>query len=345
MDGKIIFCNDGILRFKADIDNSVVVPMVSIQDSLNVSSSRFFLQHITKNAIIEKGSTVGSFIMCLEPWAETAGDILDHNVAAYIEKVREPSEIKNVFDRIEIKKLIYVTRDIDYGEMPEGMDFLEWLNAPQDPLVLDTFSMDTQMDICGYTDGDSSNYSMSHTSMKELKNVPLVVNRITTLVEHNSGIYASKGEAINMQVSGAKKYDYMNCLETKNETTFSFFELMETVFCQGLFFYSPKGAENVNEMLKESMEEVKNLEEKRTKPALREVKEDGTLKEKKMQIKIADGAFSSVISHFEQEKEEWSLIIDNIDKNSRYPIRIGKVEEDEPKEQRIRGFIIEDFKK
>jgi hypothetical protein len=340
MDGKIIFCNDGVLRFKSDSDESQVIPLASIQESLKIPSHRFFLQNLTKIAILEKGSTMGSFIMCLDPWSETASDILDRNVTAYVDEVRKPSLAENVFDRVEIKKLIYVTRDIDFGEMPEDMDFMEWLNTPRDPVLLDTFSMDTQIDICGYSDDEDSNYSMTGTSIKELKNVPLVINKITTLVEHNSGIYAEKGEVINMQVSGTKKYDYMNCLESKADTTFTFFELIETVFCQGLFFESPRGSEGLKEMLKESMEEVKALEEKRTQPDLREVKEDGTLEDKKMEVKIADGAFSSVISHFEQEKEEWSTIINNIDKDSRYPVRIGKIEEDSPKDERIRGFSI-----
>lgn len=340
MDGKIIFCNDGILRFQSDINNSLIVPMVSIQEALKFTSNRFFLQHLTKNAIIEKGSTVGSFIMCLAPWSETAGDILDRNVLAYVEEVRKPSGIENVFDRVEIKKLIYVTRDVDFGEMPEGMDFLEWLNTPKDPVLLDTFSMDAQVDICGYTDGDSSNYSMTNTSIAELKNVSLVVNRVTTLVEHCSGIYASKGEALNMQVSGAKKYDYMNCLETKNQTTFSLFELMETVFCQGLFFYSPTGAEGVKEMLKESMEEVKNLEE-RKKPDLRVVNEDGSLEDKQLEVKIADGAFTPLLNHFENEKQEWDYVIKNVDKNNGFKMKIGIIEEEKPKDNRIRGLIID----
>ena len=353
MDGQLIFCNDGILRFKSSSDENNSVPLILIQQQQELSASRCFLQNIRKSAVIEKGSTMGSFIMALEPWAEIAGDIVDRNVKAYVDAVRKPAEVvDNVFDRVEIKKLVYVQRDIDFGEKPDDIDFFDWLNTPKDPVMLNTFEIDSMLDICGYKDGDASNYSMSNCSIDEIKNVPLVINRITSFIVHKVKIDTSK-PIIDESVDGIYVKDYMIYAETKNDTSFDVLELLESVFVHGLFYSSPQCAAISKERILESIAQLDDIsdddidqQENNQKTKLTVVGEEDEIEEEEngdiKEIKIAEGAFDSIIQHYDYEKKEWDHILANVDKNSRYPIRIGEVKEDLIKDRRIRGKFLDD---
>lgn len=361
MDGNIVFCKDGILRFQSDVDNKRLIPMLAIQKALELDGYKFFIQNVKKKIILEKGSTMGSFMICLEPWAEAAGDILEMNVEAYIKEARKPSAVKSSFDRIEIRRNMSVSREVDYGEMPEGMDFIEWLNTPKDPEYLDFFELESSFDINGYKDGDPSNYSMSMTGIDELKNVPLIINRSIVLMEFESKSAKEKGLVINKKTIGVKHYDYINYIESSKNDSLTLLEIIQAVFSDGLWSYSPQSAEIQKEMLIASLDdyeshrddEIKDEKIKDTKPKLKVVTSDGELVntdenvdeeldengEKRMTVKIADGAFSSIREHFDREGDEWEHITSLVDKSN---IMIGIVEEDSVKDRRLRGCLLDE---
>lgn len=364
MDGQIVFSNDGILRFRSHSDNKNIVPLILIQEQLKLTGYQFFLRNLQKSVMIEEGSTMGSFILALTPWADVASDLLDRNVKAYIDELRKPSETKNAFDRVEIKKLISFNRDMDFGDRPEDMDWLEWLNTPKEPKMLNTFEMEETLDICGYVDGDESNYSMSMTSIDELKNVPLVVNRTKTFIMYKSSLDKAK-PLINRNSMGVNKTKHFTYIDSKPDTDFTLMEIIEAVFVHGLFYEHPSGAAATKEILTERMtnidEEASELDESDEadtvdvkKPAFKVVNENGDLEDHNTsnekeendgsikEIHIAEGAFDSVIRHYQNEELEWKYILENVDKNSKYPIRIGEIKEETIKDKRLRGSIIED---
>lgn len=357
MDGNIIFCKDGILRFQSDVDHKRLIPMLAIQKALDLDGYKFFIQNIKKKIILEKGSTMGSFMICLEPWAEAAGDILDMDVEAYIKEARKPSAVKRSFDRIEVRRNMSVSREVDYGEMPEGMDFIEWLNTPKDPECLDFFELESSFDISGYKDGDPSNYSMSMTGIDKLKNVPLVINRSIVLMEFENKNVKEKGLVINKKTIGVKHYDYINYIESSKEDSLTLLEIMQAVFSDGLWNYSPQSAAIQKEMLIASIDEInaqreddkKSQENEDSKPNLKIVASDGELVnddeeldengKTRMEIKVADGAFSSIGQHYEREGQEWEYITSLVDKSN---IMIGVVEEDSVKDRRLRGCLLDE---
>lgn len=339
MDGKIVFCKDGILRFKSDYDDEKIIPMVLIQDVLENTTAKTFLQMLKRNAIVEAGSTIGSFILCLEPWAEHAKDYIDRDVVAYIKEIRKPSASENAFDKIELSKSIHIGRELDYGKMPEDMDFIDWLNSDKDPEILNKFSIEINTGVCGYNNEDASNYSMSCTSIQEIKNVPFIINKKTHIVEYCDSRTKEKGYIMNTNTEGVHNINKMMFVETKDDNYYTFESLIDAVFCDGLFYYSPSGSEHTKEILNDIVEDIKEREEaKNNENNLKENDEDN----KKREIKIADGAFSSIISHSMAEKEEWLEITSKLKNNSRYPIRIGKIEEDVPEDNRLYGMILDE---
>lgn len=362
MDGQIVFSNDGILRFRSHSDNKNIVPLILIQEQLKLTGYQFFLRNLQKSVMIEEGSTMGSFILALTPWADVASDLLDRNVKAYIDELRKPSDTKNAFDRVEIKKLMSFNRDIDFGERPEDMDWLEWLNTPKEPKMLNTFEMEETLDICGYVDGDENNYSMSMTTIGELKNVPLVVNRVKTFIMYKSSLDKSK-PLINKNSMGVNKNKHFTYIDSKPDTDFTLMELIEAVFVHGLFYEHPSGAADTKALLTDRLsslhEDESELDETDEpvdvkKPAFKVVNENGDLEDHNIpdekeendgsikEIHIAEGAFDSVIRHYQNEDLEWKYILESVDKNSKYPIRIGEIKEEVIKDRRLRGSIIED---
>jgi hypothetical protein len=360
MDGKIVFCKDGILRFQSDVDQKRLVPMLAIQKALGLDGYKFFIQNVKKLILLEKGTTLGSFMICLEPWAEAAGDILDMNVEAYIKEARKLSTAKNAFDRIEVRRNMSISREVDYGKMPEGMDFIEWLNTPKEPEFLNFFEMESSFDINGYNDGDPSNYSMSMTSVDELKNVPLILNRSIVFIEFESRNAEDKGLVINKETVGVNHYDYINYVESSKEDSVTLLEIMQAVFSDGLWSYSPQSAEIQKEMILASMDELdaqreddkKAQEIEDAKPKLKVVASDGELVnndddeeeldengEKRMEVKVADGAFSSIGQHYEREGQEWEYITSLVDKSN---IMIGVIDEDPVKDRRLRGCLLDE---
>ena len=360
MDGKIVFCKDGTLRFQSDVDSKRLIPMLAIQKGLELDGYKFFIQNVKKHILIEKGSTLGSFMICLEPWAEAAGDILDMNVEAYIKEARKPTTAKNAFDRMEVRRNMSVSRVIDFGERPEGVDWLEWLNTQKEPNYLNVFELESSFDINGYKDGDPSNYSMSMTSVDELKNVPLVLNRSIALIEFESRNEKAKGLVINKETEGVNHYDYINYVESPAEDSLTLLEIMQAVFSDGLWSYSPQSAAYQRELLEESIEQLdaqrenekKDEDIEDSKPKLKVVTSNGELVndqddeeeldengEKQMTIKVADGAFSSIITHYQKEEQEWEYITSLVDKSN---MMIGVIEEDPIKDRRLRGCLLDE---
>lgn len=357
MDGKIVFCKDGILRFCSDVDQKRLVPLLAIQKALDLDGYKFFIQNVKKTILLEKGTTLGSFMICLEPWAEAAGDILDMDVIAYVKEARKPSAAGNAFDRIEVRRSMSISREVTFGNRDDDMDIIEWLNTKKEPEYLDVFDLESSFDINGFMNGDASNYSMSMTSIDELKNVPLIINRSIVLMEFELRNKNNKGLVLNKETEGVKHYDYINYIESSKEDYITLLEIMQAVFSDGLWSYSPQSAANQKEMLLESLEQLdaqreedkKEQKKEASKPKLKVVTSDGERvdeednqddeEEKQMKVEFADGAFSSIASHYDREGQEWEYITSLVDKSN---LMIGVIEEDPVPDRRLRGCLLDE---
>lgn len=242
MDGKVIFCKDGILRFQSNYDESVSVPMVSMQEFLQMPAHRWFIQHLRTGAILEKGSTLASFLLCLEPWAETVNDLTDRRVDLYIQEVRKPSAETPIFDRIECRRVYDFRRAMVHDPIPEGVDWLEWLNRDREAKWHDDkFTADTTMQISGYKDGEEENWSTS-ASIHKIKNVPLVINRTPLLVEIQNSNVPQK-HLMNIDAPGVRNIKGgIFAVDVEEMDYLSVNDLLDVVISQGLWFSTPMGA-------------------------------------------------------------------------------------------------------
>lgn len=347
MDGTVVFSKDGVLRFKHCADGSPSVPLILICDALGEDPQRMFIQQLRKPVLLESGSTVGTFLLCLSPFAQTVTDLCDRDVQSYIDEIRKPSAESLAFDRCEIRRKVHFGRKMYHEPMPDDVDFIEWINRDRgEPVWLDTYSISTDFDICGYTDGDVSNYSMS-TSIHKLKNVPLVINRTAALL-------ANKREAtgtplFNETAAGVSEHRWgtddrpnaATVLVAKGESDedITVYEFIKTVIEVGLWFNTPQGAIREHEMLAEMVKhlpDVTHLDEDEPEDADENSEGEET---SGMTVSIAPGAFSGISSHYEREQEEWKELMSKISQIPSMPIRIGAIVEDVPTDDRAMGII------
>ena len=242
LNGSVIFCNDGILRLRSSGRNKVMLPVLGVQEAYGYSASSMFLKLLRSSAYIEEGSTIATFLKCLEHWADSASDFTDRNVNSYLAEIRKPSGETNTFDRVEIRRVTGIHRKMIHEPIPEDVDWLEWLNRPNKKTEWgNVFEVSQSFHICGYVDGDDSNYSLS-TNIHKLKNVPLVINRDDLLTEHVPK-RAGKGSVMSQTTEGVHTLKDRGLFARAScEEDPSFGDLLEVVICQGLWFHTPAGA-------------------------------------------------------------------------------------------------------
>lgn len=319
MNGNIIFCKDGILRFRFNKDKSVMIPLILIQKHLKEDDYPFFLNQLKKIAILEKGSTVGTFLLALEPWAEVVKNLIGSDVPAYINTVRKPSKLTNEFDSVIIQKVTSVRRHVNLIIADENMDVLDWMNDTKTRLEpSDDFKINSVYDVSGYDIGDANNYSMSNVSIEKLKNVPLVFSDTHYLTTQGKS-KTEPGHLLNIRCKGVHKEKNHYYIEGK--VNINLHDILDAVINNGLIHYSPQEANEKEELVNEALSAINNMIE------------SGVTNEDSV---IDDYSDESI----DYEMKEWNDILSNVDKNSRYPIKIGDIEQDIMKEKRLNDTII-----
>lgn len=345
MDGHVIFCADGVLRFQSDYDSKRLLPLVAIQEVLEYSPSKTFLQTLRRRATIEKGSTLGSFLMCIAPWANEAQDFTDRDVQAYITELRKPSGEANAFDRIEIRQRTFVRRSMVHDPIPADVDIIDWLNRKREIKWSNNWDVESEYDICGYTNGDSSNYSVS-TNIHSIKNVPLVFNKNSVLVEGQSKMIPHT-PLFNPASEGVWEIGDHNLLavNSSNEETVLFSDLLNTVISHGLWYNTPQGCIAHRDLLMSMKEQVDELAAGADdEPSLSLVDDDYVAPDDEepavKKVVVAPGAFDGMIAHSRSEGEEWDLMVEAVSLTTNHLVRIGEVEEDTAPDNRLFGSIL-----
>lgn len=351
MYGTVIFCKDGILRFRSGTAEQVAVPLVMIQQVTERDNYPFFMEYMRHPVTLESGSTIGSFLLCLEPWAEVASSLTDRQVDAYIAELRKPSSEESTFDRCEIRKHVSFYQEMHHDPIPEGVGIMEWFNRDRGaPVWLDRYQINADYGISGYKNGDNANYSMS-TSIHKLKNVPLVINRYPVITCTNGAREDGPKAILDPNAPGMMLAQY----EGDGPVTGGYFyakgsydeemtvdALIRVVVEDGLWFDTPRGAASLESVLQDRLADLDLDAGEEAEPD--DFDEAEEQEEKKLTVKIAPGAFDGVIEQTAREATEWELLLEKVSalaNLSSYPHRIGRIDEDKPSDQRISGLMLE----
>ncbi|HEY0211226.1 hypothetical protein [Acerihabitans sp.] len=336
MDGSLIFCKDAILRFRSDYDALTAIPLLSLQTCLEEDDPLFLLKYFRHPVIIEEDTTLAHIFLAIEPWATMLGVYLDIDVMAYIDELRKPSQAESVFDWIGIQKVISIHRAYQHQDIKPGEDFTAYLNRKRVPTR--RFDIEADYTANGYKINDKEHYSISG-DIHTIKNVPVVVSNRQVMASYGY----EKDNLLNRKYPGVVVNNKIRYIQ--GEIDFTFYEAMEAIFNDGLFYYSPQAANDNMAMIKKMAEMLESNEVSNAADDTHENSDntDNISHNKKMTISITEEALDPMVDHIEAEKVYWRYIKSLCDSNSELPIRIGHIEEASLPEYRFSNFIMEDI--
>ncbi|WP_312981512.1 hypothetical protein [Atlantibacter sp.] len=327
MEGQLVFCADGILRFCSDYDDTAAVPLLSIQNTVAEADPYFLLRYFHHRVIVEQGTTLASVFLAIEPWKALLTAWLDRDVGAYIDEIKKPSSSASWdLEWVGIDRRTSIYRAYQHQSREEAESLQDYFNREQTPSH--EFDIETQCDASGFIKGSKERWSISE-NIHQIKNLPVILYDKQTLIT------VGKEGLLNDSVSGVN-----NALHSRyisGETSFSFADVMEAIFISGLFFYSPQSATENYQALDERLDAFK--EQWESEPDNTADEENGN---KTPTIQVADGAFDSMVDHIESEKEDWHLLKTLCKQNSSLPVRIGKIMPATPPEVRLFGELIDE---
>ncbi|WP_413735111.1 hypothetical protein ACL2XP_21065 [Sodalis sp. RH21] len=333
MDGALIFCKDAILRFRSDYDNLTAVPLLAVQACLDIDDHLFLLQYFRHHVIIEEGTTLSHIFLAIEPWAKVLGVYLDMNVVAYIDEIRKPSQAQSLFDWIGIQKVTSVHRAYLHQHIKPGENFDMYFNRERTPTR--RFDIEVVCTANGYKNEDKEHYSISG-DIHAIKNVPVVASDRQILVSYGY----EKSNLMNDDYSGVSVKNKISYIQ--GEVVFLFYEVLEAIFKDGLFYSSPQAANDNLETIKEMVGLIDNDGNDKPEAPGPEYSENtqNVKKDKKTSFDITERAYDPILEHMQAEQESWQFIKSHCDSNSELPIRIGHVAEAKVPEYRFSNFII-----
>lgn len=315
--GDLYFCKDSILRILTHRgENQVSYPLIDIQDHLS-EDILFILKFFRSPTYFEKGTTLANAIIALEPWIKVISNYTDRNVQAYCNASRVPTAAKQEFSFLEISKGSYINRHYDFTPYKEGEDFLDRLNDPDSRILTDYFDCESGTSMCGFNEGDNSNYSMS-MDFDKIKHTPIVL----TMKQNNMiSDFSRNTPVIKKGVLGVKNTKRSSSFYS--ETSFNLEDIITAIFIDGLFYQVPQREEDdeaLRAILDESARSVGIQLREESKPGLRLAASEGNIvegfkeetedasKESEMRTVVAPGAFDSIIEHEDEMADEWDDI-------------------------------------
>lgn len=326
IEGTLIFCADSVLRFRSNYDDSVAIPLLSMQKILEESAPFFLLKFFRHRALIEKGTTLASIFLAIEPWQALLTAYLDRDVAAYIREIKKPSHLPTWdLEWIGVYRTTSIHRAYEYTAIEEGEDLSTYLNRERIPTP--EFHVESTCDASGFVKNHKERYSLSG-DIHEIKELPVILYNkqvASASLDRENQIHIFQADILGVHTN---KYSSF----IVGETDFVFYQVMEALFISGLFYHTPQVAKNRYEEIKEIAESLKETQSV-------DICSDDNTENKPMKIEIAEGAFDSLIAHEEQEAEYWQYIKEQCKKEQILTIRIGNITEAVPPELRFNGQL------
>lgn len=349
MDFDIYFCKDGVLRAKYS-DKSPMIPLEFIQKKLNQKDLSFWSRWWESNVYFEDGLTVANFLICLEPWADFWGDITLKNVASYIKEVRKPYDISKEKETplswIGISYYTELDTSVEYKKENDDLldrDINAWLNSPKESKLTGEWDIHSSYRVSGYKEGEEEQYSIDYTPMNELANVPIILNdqhlvyiSDWRLKKHFEGkehpIFVNNPFGVTVIERNNNK---MNFLIGKK-----YHKMRDVV--EGFFWWmysEPSRRDDFSESLKDSLEEIKMIENESSENENDNEIEVDSSGEKKLKVNVAPGAFDSLIESHQKEKDFWDDMLSAASKDNSVILKIGSYKVANPPEYRYFGYF------
>lgn len=369
MNFTLVFCKDGVLRVTCG-NSKMPLPLKFLQNEHQTNKDNdlaFLARWWEDDVIFEEGTTVGSFLRCLEPWQKFWQDFIGKDIPAYIAESRRPVLVKSDTDPdvdnrpLDWVKLYYVTEfsaDIHFEERKKGETFGQWMNANKKVQFNGYWDVDGHYTLSGYHKGEVEQYGVDHCSMSELANVPFVLgsDHIVHVTDYYCKKYLGKNKSLfNHKAFGLRKlderkrhqFDYI--LSKKRHNLKS---VVDAFFWW--FAATPVSRDAFTESLRDSVKELddalaeekkvlensKHTDEKSSEKEV--VQEDDTGVKGQLKVRVAPGAFDGLTAQMEKEKDYWTEHVDKYKASTgKGVVRIGSIKKATDLENRVFSSIVE----
>lgn len=343
MEGNLVFCNDGTLRFHSDHDEKTTLPLISIQQTLENNPFyllRFFDYHVD----IERGTTLRHILYALEPWAELLTNYLDIDIKAYIQEVRRPRiHSTPKYEWIGISRTSSIVRHTKISN--EDQEEFEKTNNLNNLLksqvyITPEFTLDYGFSASGYNSGDNQHHSIS-CNIHKIIDCQVIIHEKDSIIV---GLHPDEKIDLSKTIMGAYKHHNAVFL-TGTIDCVLFNEFLHALFVNGIYYQSPSDADDGLEIIEEAVEALKLLSErveilaKRSKFKVVGEEELPTNEQPKtLELTISSDTLQDILDFHEYEKMEWENLknkVSQIPSNGKNNIKIGNIKYAIPPEIRI----------
>lgn len=315
----LVFCNDSVLRVKNYHDGKeIYYPLVDLQSHYEEDET-FIIRFFQQNVFFEKSTTLTNVILAIEPWQNILSKYTDRDVNTYCAACKKPSDAEQTFSFLEISKSSTFSRHYHYLPMKDNEDLTDFFNNRNNRIKTDLIDIETRTSMCGFHHGDHEHYSVSHIAFDKIKHTPIIVASQQKII-----FLGKESKKLTENIQGLF-IDKRNITACYSPAELSFCEAIYVIFIDGLFYHRPMTQERndaFNQILENAMAEFDSEKQ----PVLKLVDDteppsDAT--EKELKVKIAPGAFDSVIEHEAENASEWDEIYAALANKS--SLKIGKM--------------------
>ena len=316
----LVFCNDSVLRVKSYHEGKEIYYPLSDLQSYYEEDESFIIRFFQQNVFFEQNTTLANVILAIAPWQNIISKYNDRDVNAYCAACKKPSDAEQTFSFLEISKSSTFSRHYHYLPMKDDEDLTDFFNNRNNRIKTDLIDIETRTSMCGFHHGDHEHYSASHIAFDKIKHTPIIV------ASQQKNIFLGKeSKKLTENIQGLF-VDKRNITACYSPAELSFCEAIYAIFIDGLFYHQPMTQERndaFNQELEDAMAEFEAEKEKRPTLKLVDDTEPSDETEKALKVKVAPGAFDSVIEHEAENANEWDEIYTSLANKSN--LKIGKM--------------------
>lgn len=342
MEFKIYFCKDGVLRVKGP-EKDPMIPLKTIQNlspkALKENDFKFWTTWWDSQVFFEEGLTVAKFLIALEPWEEFWGDFTQKDVAAYIKEARTPVAVtqkQDDLDWISLYKYVELEPETKYhedSELKESDDLLNWLNSPKKTKITGSWNLSMSYRLSGYVKGEEEQYSVEDSPIYDLANTLFVLSPSQVVCIPKYGFkkhFGDNYELFSKEPYGVYDIKKGGIYALKGDCYHKIKDIVEAFFWWRAS--TPEKRDEFVAELKASIEELDLETQDQTS-------EEAPSSEGPREIKIAPGAFDSMIERHDSISSIWKSWLKDAKKDSASVLKIGQARLAAPVEDRIFKYL------
>lgn len=365
MEFEIIFCTDGILRIK--LGNKPMIPAKFIHEShpKYKTDLGFWTRFWEEYTYFEEGLTVRQFLSCLEPWSEFFEELTHKKIQAFIDESKKPALVKDDDEHpltwISLSYMTEVELDMEFEPDDDREDISSWFNKEHNAKLTGDWEIHGFYKLTGYSGGYEEQYSIDHSPMTDLANLPLILEPKQLLVLSNHSAKRILGQEYQMfkdESFGVRTLEHGSGYKTtylQGERHHRFREVIEGFFWW--FPHDPVSREKFNDSLKlsvselDEMKELESMEEEKvdsnvvklfkdTNDVIEDDKQDDKQDENKIKkVVVAPGAFDSIIRQADSNTLFWEGLLEKT-KGNNVVLKIGELKKAVAPESRVFSSIV-----